>query len=377
MKIVIAGDYCEKYRVLKYLNGGGRPFENIKPLLRKADFSFINFEMPVVNPNHGETPIWKCGPNFSGHTISIDIICDAGFNVTTLANNHILDQGYDSLLYTIEQLNNKGVKTVGAGENLEAANKPLILRNSRNESLGIINCCEHEFSVATESKAGACPLNPIQQWYRIQTLREVVDGIVVIVHGGNEYYQLPSPRMKETYRFFIDAGADAVVNHHQHCYSGFEIYKGKPIFYGLGNFLFDLPTQKHTNWNEGYIVELEFLKGRSPMMNIHPYTQCNEEPIVSVMNDEEKSDFNRKLYKINEIIADDRLLMEAFEVECHKQSKTYQSIFEPYDFRPLSFLYWHGLLPSFVTKKKMARILNYINCEAHLDRLRFILGLIK
>lgn len=52
------------------------------------------------------------------------------------------------------------------------------------------------------------------------------------MHGGHEHYQLPSLRMQETYRFFIDAGADVVVNHHQHCFSGYEIYNNKYIFMG-------------------------------------------------------------------------------------------------------------------------------------------------
>ena len=63
--------------------------------------------------------------------------------------------------------------------------------------------------------------------------------------------------MMETYRFFIEVGADAVVNHHQHCFSGYEIYKNKPIFYGLGNFSFD-GIGSGDRWSSGYIVTLNF-----------------------------------------------------------------------------------------------------------------------
>ena len=52
----------------------------------------------------------------------------------------------------------------------------------------------------------------------------------LILHGGIEHYQLPSPRMKKWYRHIIDLGASAIVNHHQHCFSGYELYNGKPIF---------------------------------------------------------------------------------------------------------------------------------------------------
>lgn len=171
-----------------------------------------------------------------GQHAAVDAVKYAGFDVCTLANNHILDYGTTCCLDTKRLLEEDGIKTVGIGENLSRAADILYLKKE-NETLAIINCCEHEFSIATEETAGANPLNPIQQYYKIQEARQSADYVLVIVHGGHEYYQLPSPRMKETYRFFIDAGADAVINHHQHCYSGYEEYKGKPIFMGWEIFV--------------------------------------------------------------------------------------------------------------------------------------------
>lgn len=79
-------------------------------------------------------------------------------------------------------------------------------------------------------------------------------------HGGVEHYNLPSPEIKQLHRFFIEAGADAVVNHHQHCFSGYEVYKSRPIFYGIGNFLFDDARKIDSPWNYVYIVELRLNK---------------------------------------------------------------------------------------------------------------------
>ena len=64
------------------------------------------------------------------------------------------------------------------------------------------------------------------------------DKVIVIVHGGHEYYNLLSPRMQKQYRFYADQGADIVVGHHTHCISGNEIHNGVPKYYSLGNFLF-------------------------------------------------------------------------------------------------------------------------------------------
>ena len=98
--------------------------------------------------------------------------------------------------------------------------------------------------------------------------------MLVIVHVGPEHYQLLIPRMKEMYRFFIDVGADVVVNHHQHCFSGYEIYKEKPIFYGLGNFCFDWIGKRNGMWNEGLLLSLTLDLNHKRQFVLIPYRQC-------------------------------------------------------------------------------------------------------
>ena len=377
MKIIVTGDYCEKLRISnKVVQGDHKQlFDEIRPILSTADYSVVNFEFPIINSIlKNKEAIPKCGPSLSGHLESVNAIKYAGFNVATIANNHILDQGENNMLYTIGLLKQGGLNVVGGGKNIIEASIPLIVHDKKGESLALINCCEHEFSIATETQAGACPLNPIKQWYTIRKLRHEVDYIVVIVHGGHEHYQLPSPRMKETYRFLIDAGADAVVNHHQHCYSGYEIYCGKPIFYGLGNLLFDHPTQRNSCWNEGLFVELKFSKTTKPLVGLYPYTQCNETPTIKLMQGKQSDNFWKNIEKLNAIISDDNALKDSFERFALKNATSYKAIFEPYSWKPLSSLYWRHLLPSFLTKKKKYSIMNYINCEAHLDRLRYIVS---
>ena len=93
IKVIIAGDFCDHGRVSEKIEGGeyGILFDDIKPILRDSDFKVLNFEFPIVQ---GEgNPIRKAGPVLRGQEKSIDAIKYAGFNVCTLANNHILDQG--------------------------------------------------------------------------------------------------------------------------------------------------------------------------------------------------------------------------------------------------------------------------------------------
>lgn len=198
-------------------------------------------------------------------------------------------------------------------------------------------------SLRLYSRCGANPLNPICQYYSIKEANSNADYVVVIVYGGHEHYQLPSPRMQETYRFFIDAGADAVVNHHQHCYSGYEIYNGKPIFYGLGNFCFDIKGKPSKIWTEGYMIELN-LEDKIEF-KIYPYKQYGEKATIELLK---KDVFDKRISELNTIISNPILLKD----ECNKYytRSNVSHFLEPIRNRWILAAQNRGLFPSFVTK---------------------------
>ena len=240
--------------------------------------------------------------------------------------------------------------------------------------MAIVNCAEHEFSIATPSSGGSNPLDPIEQYYAIQEARRRADYVVVIVHGGVEKYDLPTPRMVQAYRFFVDAGADAVVNHHQHCFSGYESYQGKPIFYGLGNLCFDLPRYRTELWNKGFIVGLT-LRQEGIDFELMPYIQSGEQPGVRILDEQERGGFEAEIARINALIADGEALAEAQEKRVAQFSKSYTALLAPYTSRWLLALYSRGWLPSFVPRKKWVMLLNKMQCESHRDSyIRFIRG---
>ena len=221
----------------------------------EADYNIINMEAPIVS---GEgTPITKNGSNLKVNSCAIDALKWASFDCVTLANNHFYDYGEKGVKDTLIACRERCIDYVGAGLNLTEASQTLY-KEIHGKTFAIINCCEHEYSIAAENSGGSNPINPIQQYYAINEAKKQADHVIVICHGGIEFFQYPTPRMVEWYRFFIDVGADAVINHHQHCYSGYEIYNGKPIFYGLGNFCFDRFDKRNSSWNNGYLVELIF-----------------------------------------------------------------------------------------------------------------------
>lgn len=365
MKVLLAGDFAPSGRVSTLIRE--KRFAEVFPkdicdVIKSADFSFVNFESPITE--EGFKSISKCGPNLSCTKEAAEAVKYAGFTGVTMANNHILDFGAEGLSKSVECCRSQGLDVVGVGNNLKKAEEVLYLEKD-GKRLAVINCCEHEFSIATDTEAGANPLNPIRQFYSIQEAKKNADYVLVIVHGGHEHYQLPSPRMQETYRFFIDAGADAVVNHHQHCYSGYEYHNGKPIFYGLGNFCFDYEGDNANSWYEGYMVQLCF-DDTEITHTIYPYIQCQNEATVALIED--KTNIDKDLEHLNTIIADPASLRKITEAYYKDSVETFKTLYQPYNNRILNKLYRIHLLPSFISKKKWFVILNYINCEAHRDK---------
>lgn len=364
VKILVAGDMCPQQRV-------GDLFENedfqsvlgdVKSVLSEADYSIVNFECPVVNGKG--TPIQKQGPNLHCTEKGIEAVKWLGFDCVTLANNHFLDYGEEGVKNTLAACKKSGLDTVGGGINLKDAEQTLY-KEIKGQTIAIINCCEHEFSIATDKTAGSNPLNPIRQYYSIKEARTKADYVIIIVHGGHEHFQLPSPRMQETYRFFIDAGADAVVNHHQHCFSGYEVYKEKPIFYGLGNFCFDNASLRKGKWTEGYMVEINF-DSSIVSFSLHPYIQCAAVPKVRLLD---AHSFNAKIESINAIITNKETLK--IELNSYYDSCGYHcsEFLEPIKSRYYLGARRRGWLPSLISKRWLLSAANSIQCESHRDVL--------
>lgn len=364
MKLLIGGDFVPGKWIGSALERKNYSFlDDFRNLAKDADLSIINLECPFIK--NGEKPIEKYGPNLGCDPKAANAVAYAGIGLVTLANNHIKDYGESALRRTIKCCESAGVATVGVGSDNLDASKPFIF-NHNGESVGIINCCEHEFSVATESSAGANALDPIKQYYQIKELKREIDYVIVIVHGGHENFNLPSLRMQKNYRFFVDAGADAVINHHQHCYSGYELYKEKPIFYGLGNLCFEDEGNSPESWFEGYLVSINLEKNIT--FEIHPYTQFKDDRMLKLSHDSKILD---KIEELNTVISDETLLKESLKAYYEKNSINIPMVFDLYTNKYLLKLRYHHLLPSFFNKKMKLRIQNNILCESHFDKLKY------
>lgn len=366
MKILIAGDYCLRGRALDAVekNEGGLLWGKVSEILKDVDYSICNFEAPVVL-SEGASPIMKEGPALKHRLSAVTTLKDVGFNCVTLANNHFYDYGDIGVADTLKSLKKHDIDYVGGGIDIDEASR-ILYKNIKGKNIAIVNACEHEFSIATKLDGGSNPLDIISQTRDIQEAKGKAGFVIVIIHGGSEHYQYPTERMVKTYRYFIDMGANVVINHHQHCYSGYESYNGGMIFYGLGNFCFDSHAHAPVpeTWKEGYMVSLN-IQEKSFSYRLIPYRQCTEKAEIEIVDD---TDFNVSVKEINAVIADEDALKQKFEEFTQKTASQNMAILTPYTNRYLLALWRRGLLPSFISKRKILSLLNQINCEAHRDR---------
>ena len=227
--------------------------EELVDKLKEADFRVFNLETPICDK---EDPIIKCGPNLIAPTRTMPGIKALNPSLMALANNHILDQGDQGLFETIEQLKMWNIPYMGVGENLQEAQKPYIIE-ADGKRIGVYNCAEHEFTIATDDKAGANPFDVFESLDHIADLKAKCDFVIVLYHGGKEYNPYPSPYLRKVCRKIAEKGADLVICQHTHCIGCQEEHNGGIIVYGQGNFLFNKKSN-YPCWYTSILVEVEF-----------------------------------------------------------------------------------------------------------------------
>jgi hypothetical protein len=355
MKLLITGDFCPINRFNDFIDNNDF-LANIKSLTSNVDLAITNLECPLTN---SEYPINKTGPSLKSSPRYANLLSDLGFNVVTLANNHIMDYGKSGLLDTMKNLDLAGVSFVGAGKS--NCNNNTFFYDHFDLKLAIINVCENEWSTDVYDGYSASPLSEIDIFYSVKSAKLKADVVIIVHHGGHETYPLPTIDMKKRFRYFIDCGADAVINHHTHCFSGYEVYNEKPIFYSLGNFLFDNPRKKNSPWNYGLGVTLNVSKSRIDFEIVF-FEQFNDEVGFKVLSE---NLFDSEIKALNKLIDNEASLHDEFTKFVNTKTKLYNSFLEPTSSRIFLFLINRRLLPSFWSSRKRLYLKNLIRCESH------------
>lgn len=289
VSLIICGDFRAANPAIVKMS------DEVKDLFNHSDLQVCNFEAPVHTP--GAKPIKKSGPALEQSADSPALLMNLGFNVILLANNHIMDYGREGCEATIRAFSQ--VATVGAG----SADDAFAVRyfEINGITVGLLSLVQKEFGTIdgkdSEDYGAAWICSPDVPDI-IKEAKSHCGFLLVLPHAGAEYASAPLPGWRSLYKRFIDYGADAVIASHPHCPQGWETYKGKPIYYSLGNFYFDELTFNDL-WYKGLVLELTIGDG----LDVKEHFVCFDDKTGMIAFD--RSDRIRKhIERANRLISD-------------------------------------------------------------------------
>ena len=250
MTILFSGDVLLSDHILNaYSRAGGISGvldQGYLSAIQSADYFAVNEEFPFSSrgtqaPDKQYT--FRLAPE------KVSLFKEMGIDAVTLANNHALDYGTDALLDTCEILDQAGILHTGAGKDLDTAKQPVLFEKNgqRVALIGATRVIPKADWAATKGHPGMLSSYEVSVEPLLAQIAECHasgDKVVVLIHWGIERDEMPQEYQRALARRYIDAGADLVIGSHPHVLQGIEYYKGKPIFYSLGNFVFGQSIDK-------------------------------------------------------------------------------------------------------------------------------------
>jgi hypothetical protein len=270
-----------KFAVVGDLVPGGSLIEkNIDPLkeidstFSDCNFIWANLECSIPFEN---TPINNRSSKVPGDYSTLLSVIKSRKFIFSMANNHAMDYDLKNLLKTKELLSKNNIELFGIGSNQEEARKPHLFEFN-GVKIGLAAYSSDDKWVGGHLKERPGEYISILNEKTIKEVKEyskLVDHLFVALHFGKEFTNYPIPGDIEIARLLIDNGASAVFGHHPHVFQGYEIYKGKPVFYSLGNFLFpsfNKPQKLRWTLKErtGLVVKIKIINQESFNWEIIP-----------------------------------------------------------------------------------------------------------
>lgn len=227
---------CYNFGVKSIIKNKGvnYPFTDVKDIFKNGDIVFGNLEAPISNYTDKkgfEANFFRANPNV------IKGLKSANFNVLSVANNHIMEHGDRAFLSTVSSLKEYNITPVGVANKTEI----LVIDGFK---IGILAYSFIEDFIDNPKYNKINSEKKIRE--DVENIRDSVDLVILSLHWGYEYVPFPSPEQVEIGRKLIDSGADIIIGGHPHVIQSYEIYKGKPMVYSLGNFIFDHTYIKST-----------------------------------------------------------------------------------------------------------------------------------
>jgi poly-gamma-glutamate capsule biosynthesis protein CapA/YwtB (metallophosphatase superfamily) len=239
------------------------PWGDTLPILRGADWRFCNLECVISDRG---TP-WSADPkafHFRSAAKNVAVLKSARIDAVSIANNHVLDYGYEALNEMLEILDRAGILHSGAGPDYEQASRLATVR-VREKRIGLLAFTNNEPDwEATPTRPGTFYVPTDLADSRATKLLEIVrqssgsvDLLIVSAHWGSNWgYEPPQEHISFAHAL-VEAGADIVFGHSSHVFRGIEFHNGRPIFYGAGDFVDDYAVDKIERNDQSFIYVIE------------------------------------------------------------------------------------------------------------------------
>lgn len=248
------------------LQGPEYPYAQVLPVLDQADILFGNLEAPFLVDTTGVEKVEKTY-TFAVPPRSSAVLTAGGFDVVTLANNHILDYGREGLFTTWTVLDSIGIVHVGTGRTRDEAHTHRIVEagGSRVAFLAYNHTFPKAFW-ATDSRAGTAHASDEGLAREVRRAGAEADIVIVAFHWSGELLETPREYQHILARIAVDNGADLVVGHHPHTLQPLEWYRGSLIAYSLGNFVFG----SYSPEARGAALFIRFVEGAPVIADLYP-----------------------------------------------------------------------------------------------------------
>lgn len=277
--LLAAGDIMlSRYvRAILEREGADYPYAEIRGIASRADVAFANLENPVGTG----TPIPFSGFRFRAEPETLGGLKEAGFDVLSIANNHMSDNGRAGVALTAQFLKEAGFAFAGAGENEAAARAPAVL-DVQGQTVGFLAYGESRFAnqvhFAGEKLAGIALADPVHMKEDVaQARRTGAEVVIISLHAGTEYRETPDSYQRSLLDAAADAGADIVLGHHPHVIQPLEKRGESWIISSLGNLVFDQMWGEHVR--RGMMLQFRFAgtdvrEIEAIPIQIHDYAQA-------------------------------------------------------------------------------------------------------
>jgi poly-gamma-glutamate synthesis protein (capsule biosynthesis protein) len=262
------------------------PYEEVVDIITGADLAIgtLNATISDYPPRTGCVRTYV----LVGGADNADALANAGFDVMSVATNHIKNCGPancgDRAFYdTLDNLRRVGISPVGAGVDHNDAMQPVVLEIN-GVRFGFVSLGQIEpFAFAGENEPGIAILNQENLRQAIDDARRVSDVVVAMPHWGPEDVPIPNWIQRDLAVDLVDAGADLIVGNHTHVVQAIQEIDGVPVFYGLGNFVFDQDLEDH---QQGVILLVTFQGTELVSYELIP-THVDEDGRVHIAGPEE------------------------------------------------------------------------------------------